>query len=109
MAIEQPLGIRRTDLQLSIPGREVIQTRVEFDPGYVSPSHTHFGEELVYVLEGMLEYQVEGEPTRTYWAGEALTVPTGVAHLVRNVGGTIGASLSTYVVEVGKPLITLVD
>jgi quercetin dioxygenase-like cupin family protein len=48
-------GAKRTDLQrhdLSTPGREVVQVRVEFNPGYVSPMHTHFGEELVYVLEG---------------------------------------------------------
>ena len=48
-------GTRRTDLQrhdLSVPGRELIQVRVDFDPQYVSPRHTHFGEEIIYVLEG---------------------------------------------------------
>jgi hypothetical protein len=36
LARAQQPGIRRTDLQrhdLSVPGREVIQTRVELDPG----------------------------------------------------------------------------
>ena len=65
----QQSGSKRTDLQrhdLSIPGREVVQVRVDFDPGYVSPRHTHFGEEIIYVIEGTLEYQVEGKPTATY-------------------------------------------
>ena len=55
-ATKQP-GTKRTDLQrhdLSVPGREVIQVRVDFDPGYVAPRHTHFGEEIIYVLEGTL-------------------------------------------------------
>jgi quercetin dioxygenase-like cupin family protein len=30
--------------------------RVDFDPGYVSPRHTHPGEEIIYVIEGSLEY-----------------------------------------------------
>jgi quercetin dioxygenase-like cupin family protein len=54
----QQAGTKRTDLQrhdLSAPGREVIQVRVDFDPGYVSPKHAHPGEEIIYVLEGTLE------------------------------------------------------
>src|SRR6476646_3739297 len=56
---QQP-GTKRTDLQrhdLDTPGREVVQVRVDFDPGYVAPKHTHFGEEIIYVLEGTLEYR----------------------------------------------------
>jgi len=39
--------------------------RVDFDPGYVAPRHTHFGEEIIYVLEGTLVYEVEGRPPTT--------------------------------------------
>ena len=104
-------GTRRTDLQrhdISAPGREVLQTRVEFDPGYVAPRHTHFGEEIIYVLEGELEYTVEGQGTKVYKAGDALTVPYGAIHSVKNVGTSKGAELATYIVEKGKPIITLV-
>ena len=55
---------QRSNLQrhdLSAPGREVVQVRVDFDPGYVSPKHTHPGEEIIYVLEGTLEYQIQGK------------------------------------------------
>ena len=71
--------------------------------------HTHPGEEIIYILEGSLEYQVDGQPTRTYNAGDALTVPAEVIHAVRNVGSGNAAELATYVVEKGKPLITVVD
>jgi quercetin dioxygenase-like cupin family protein len=108
-ATKQP-GTKRTDLQrhdLSIPGREVIQVRVDFDPGYVAPRHTHFGEEIIYVIEGTLVYEVEGRPPTTYKAGDVLFVPAGAVHSVKNVGSGNGAELATYVVEKGKPLITL--
>jgi quercetin dioxygenase-like cupin family protein len=107
---QQP-GTKRTELQrhdLSIPGREAIQVRVDFDPGYVSPKHTHHGEEIIYVLEGTLEYHVEGTPTATYKAGDVLLVPAGTVHWVKNIGSGNGAELATYVVEKGKPLLTLV-
>ena len=88
---------------------EVVQARVDLGPEAPLVKHTHPGEEIIYVLEGSLEYQVEGQATRTYNAGEALTVPAGVVHAVRNVGSGNAAELATYVVEKGKPLITLVE
>ena len=106
---QQP-GSKRTDLQhhdLSAPGREVVQVRVDFDPGYVSPRHTHPGEEIIYVLEGTLEYEVEGKPPMTLKAGEVLFIPARTIHAAKNVGSGNGAELATYVVEKGKPLVTL--
>ena len=108
---QQP-GIKRTDLQrhdLSAPGREAIQVRVEFDPGVPFPKHWHPGEEIIYVLEGSLEYQVEGKPPVTLKAGEVLFIPAGTIHAARNVGNTNGAELGTYVVEKGKPLVVIVE
>jgi quercetin dioxygenase-like cupin family protein len=107
---QQP-GNRRIDLQrhdLSVPGREVIQARVEIDPGVTAPKHWHPGEEIIYVLEGSLEYQVEGKPPVTLKAGDVLFIPAGTIHSAKNVGSGPGAELATYVVEKGKPLITLV-
>jgi quercetin dioxygenase-like cupin family protein len=112
MAQAQQPRTKRTDLQrhdLSIGGREVVQVRVDFDPGYVAPRHTHFGEEIIYVIEGTLVYEVEGRPPMTYKAGDVLLVPAGAIHSVRNIGSGNGAELATYVVEKGKPLITLVQ
>lgn len=106
----QQAGTKRTDLQrhdLSAPGREVIQVRVDFDPGYVAPRHTHPGEEIIYVLEGTLEYEIGGKAT-TVKPGDVLFVPAGVVHTAKNIGSGNGAELATYVVEKGKPLITLV-
>jgi quercetin dioxygenase-like cupin family protein len=108
---QQP-GIKRTDLQrhdLSFPGREVIQARVEFDPGVSFPQHRHPGEEIIYVLEGSLEYQVEGKPPVTLKAGDVLFIPAGTIHTAKNVGSGPGAELATYVVEKGKPPVVVVE
>ena len=110
VASAQQARSKRTDLQrhdLSVPGREVIQVRIDFDPGYVAPMHTHPGEEVIYVIEGTLEYEIGGKKSRVK-AGDVLFVPAGTPHTVTNLGSDNGAELATYIVEKGKPLITLV-
>jgi quercetin dioxygenase-like cupin family protein len=110
--LAQQQGVKRTDLQrhdLSIPGHEVIQVRVELAPGVAFPKHSHPGEEIVYVLEGSLEYEVEGKPPVTLRAGDVLFVPAGAVHSAKNVGSGNGAELATYLVEKGKPLVVLAE
>ena len=110
--LAQQQGVKRTDLQrhdLSVPGREVIQVRVELAPGVAFPKHSHPGEEIVYVLEGSLEYEVEGKPPVTLKAGDVLFVPAGTIHSAKNVGSGNGAELATYIVEKGKPLVVLAE
>src|SRR5215207_6681060 len=105
---QQP-GVKRTDLQqhdLSIPGREVVQVRVDIAPGVLAPNHIHPGEEIVYVIEGSLEYQLEGKPPVTLKAGEVLFIPAGTIHSAKYVGSVNAAELATYIVEKGKPLVT---
>jgi quercetin dioxygenase-like cupin family protein len=110
--VQQAPGILRTDLQqhdLSIPGREVIQNRVELGPEAPAVRHKHPGEEIIYVLEGSLEYAIDGQEPRTFSAGEALLVPAETVHAVRNVGSGNAAELATYVVEKGKPFLVVVE
>lgn len=109
-ALAQLAGTNRIDLQrhdLSIPGREVIQALVELAPGAVAPRHAHPGEEIVYVVEGVLEYRLDGKPPVTLKAGEVLFIPAGSVHAVKNVGSGKAAELATYIVEKGKPLLAI--
>lgn len=111
VVLAQP-GIKRTDVQrndLSVPGREVIQVLVEFAPGVAFPKHLHPGEEIAYVVEGVLEYALEGRPPVTLKTGEALFIPAGTPHAVKNIGSANAAELATYIVEKGKQLLTLVE
>ena len=111
VALAQAPAVRRIDLQrqdLGIPGRETVQAIVEIAPGATAPLHTHPGEEVIYILEGTLEYEIGGKLSRVK-AGDVLFVPAGVPHLARNVGTGRGAELATYIVEKGKPLLVPVN
>lgn len=106
----QQAEARCTELQrhdLSVPGREVIQVRVEIGPGSVFPGHTHPGEEIIYVIEGVWEYEISGKPVKAK-AGDVLFVPAGAIHSAKNVGTGKAVELATYIVEKGRPLLTLV-
>ena len=105
-------GLRRTDLQhhdLSVPGRELIQNRVDISPDAPPVRHKHPGEEVIYVLEGTLEYAIDGREPATFHAGEVLLVPPETVHSVRNVGSGNAAELATYIVEKGKPFLVVVE
>jgi quercetin dioxygenase-like cupin family protein len=111
-AVQQAPGLWRTQLQqhdLSVPGREVVQQRIDIGPEAPPVKDTHPGGEVIYILEGALEYQIEGQPAKTCRAGAALTVPARAVHAVRNVGRGNAAELATYVVERGKPVIALAE
>jgi quercetin dioxygenase-like cupin family protein len=108
LAQPRPAGSSRTDLQrhdLSIDGREVLQALVSFEPGASFPRHSHPGEEIIYVTQGTIEYEVAGKPV-TVKAGEVLFIPNGVVHAAKAVGEGPAAELATYVLEKGKPLTT---
>ncbi len=108
VAQSQQPGVTRTDLlrhDLGVSGREVIQVRVDFAPGVAFPPHSHPGEEIAYVIEGLLEYRLEDKPPVTLKAGETLFIPAGTIHAAKNVGSGNAAELATYIVEKGKPLV----
>lgn len=104
---QQP-GFTRTVLQqvdLSIPGREAITARAEFQPGGSVGRHTHFGEEIGYVAGGAVTVEIDGV-TRVVKAGEAFIIPAGRPHNATNAGPGTASLVITYVVEKGKPLAT---
>jgi quercetin dioxygenase-like cupin family protein len=103
----RPTGTTRSDLQrhdLSAPGREVLQARVDFAPGSSFPRHKHPGEEIIYVIEGALEYELPGQGWVALKKGDVLFVPDGGVHAARNRGTVPAAELATYVLVKGKPL-----
>jgi quercetin dioxygenase-like cupin family protein len=105
--VAQQAGFTRTAIQtqdLSIPGRNAVQVRAEFDPGVAAGRHTHPGEELSYLLEGQIELRVDGQPPRIIKAGESFFVPAGVVHDGVNTGTGKAKVFATYIVEKGKPL-----
>lgn len=71
----------------------------------VAARHSHPGEEIAYVIEGTLEYKLDGREPITLSAGQSLFIPTGVAHSAENVGAGKASELATYIVRKGQALV----
>jgi quercetin dioxygenase-like cupin family protein len=102
----QPSPVKRTVLQKAdVPGTnlEMIYAIVEIAPGFKAGRHFHPGVVMAQIVEGEFWYAPDGQPEKTFKAGEALTVPDRAIH---NEGaGDKGAKLNAvYVVQKGEPL-----
>jgi quercetin dioxygenase-like cupin family protein len=107
-AAQQPT-FTRTELQranLSVGPREAVQVAVEFQPAATSGRHTHPGEELAYILQGTLRFEMDGQAPAMKKAGDYFMVPAGKVHSATNVGPGMARVLATYIVEKGKPIAT---
>jgi quercetin dioxygenase-like cupin family protein len=71
------------------------------DPG--SPPHRHSGPVFGYVLEGALEFQLAGEPSRVINAGEAFWEPGGDLIHLKAGNALQKASTRFVVVMLGTP------
>ncbi len=91
----------------SIPGREIVQVLTSIPAGVSSGWHTHPGEEVGYIVAGTVEMRIRGRDTLTLHAGDGFLIPPGTPHDARDVGPGTGQMLSTYLVEAGRPLVTL--
>jgi len=92
------------------PGKEGMVEVVDFAPGEVSEPHRHNADLFVYVLEGSVVTQVEGEAPKTVNSGEVFyESPTDVHVVSRNASATLPAKLLVFYVKVkGAPPTVLV-
>jgi quercetin dioxygenase-like cupin family protein len=64
-----------------LPGREVRISLLDREPGASSARHRHPGHHTFgYVIEGMYEFAINGEPSRTLKAGDTFYEPPGAIH-----------------------------
>jgi quercetin dioxygenase-like cupin family protein len=103
--------LKRTELQRaasSIPGREIVQVLTEIPVGVQSGWHQHPGEEVGYIVAGIVRMEIHDKPTLTLHAGDGFLIPPGTPHNATDLGPETGWMLSTYIVEPGKPLATFI-
>jgi len=82
------------------PGKEGAIVMVEFPPGHVDTAHRHDAHVFVYVLEGVVEMQVEGGRAVTLKAGDTFYEnPRDVHPLGRNLSNTKTAKLIVFFVK----------
>jgi quercetin dioxygenase-like cupin family protein len=69
---------------------------VEVDPGQAAASHTHGGDELLYVTEGELTVRAwQSEEVSVFEVGrhDACYLPVGSRHEYRNFGDTTARAI----------------
>ncbi|GAA1971355.1 cupin domain-containing protein [Terrabacter lapilli] len=105
-------ALQRTEVQhssSSIPGRDIVQVLTEIPEGVESGWHFHPGEEVGYILAGTVQMQIRGRDTLVLNAGDGFLIPPRTPHNALDLGPGTGRMLSTYIVESGEPVATLVE
>ena len=78
-----------------ITGEKVMLTHVYLKKGAVVPMHSHFNEQITYILEGRLKFWIESEDADpiTVGAGEVLTLPSNLAHKAEALEDTLDVDI----------------
>ena len=95
----------RTDLA-DIAGKETVIYVADVMPGAEGGRHTHYGDEFVYILDGMLIVTPDGKQPITLKEGDVgHLAPKDGVHAAKNGSKSEPAKvLVILVVEKGKPL-----
>lgn len=78
-------------------GDNIMISLVEMEPGSVVPAHSHSQEQAGYVIEGELEFTLDGA-TRTVGPGEIFFIPGHAEHAV-----TVSSAQAAKVVDIFSP------
>ncbi len=71
---------------MPVLGENVMVSFVRYEPDTEAPLHWHEEEQIAFVLEGELEFEVAGE-VRILRPGEAVVIPANVPHGARTREG----------------------
>jgi quercetin dioxygenase-like cupin family protein len=72
--------------------QETVVNVLEMAPGVGAPWHMHPGaQEIIFVLNGDLVVEVEGQGTKAVKVGEIILIPAEIPHLARNDSASIVA------------------
>lgn len=88
------------------PGFEAVLVQVEIPVGGREGRHTHPGVAVARVEQGELTLDYEGQPTKTYKAGDTFFLEAGKVHEGINKGTGPVKLLATFIVEKGATLTT---
>ena len=104
-----PAPVKRTVIgKIEVPGAnyEVVSAVVEIMPGFKAGRHFHPGIVQAQVTEGEFWLAIDGQPEKTYKAGESLELPMKAIHNEGATGDKPAKLIAIYVVEKGQPLVT---
>ncbi len=104
----QPPPVKRTPLgKVEVPGSnyEVVVGMAELQPGFKAGRHSHPGTVIAHIVEGEFWLAIDGQPEKTYSAGQSLEIPNAAIHNEGATSPTPMKLIAVYVVEKGKPLV----
>jgi quercetin dioxygenase-like cupin family protein len=81
------------DRQL-VTGERTMLARIVLRKGCIVPLHSHENEQIAYVLEGALKFQIQGREI-TVRAGEVLVIPSHVPHSAEALEDTVDLDIFT--------------
>jgi quercetin dioxygenase-like cupin family protein len=83
-----------------IPGKEVVMLAVTYLPGGASLPHRHDADVFVYVLEGSVVMQVDGQPAVTLGPGQTFhESPTDIHRQSANASATKPAKFVVFMIK----------
>ncbi|MGH9476493.1 MAG: cupin domain-containing protein [Terriglobales bacterium] len=100
----QPLHTRWSDLELEtlnpliqrhfVVGEQVMLARILLKKGAEVPLHSHANEQVTWILEGALQFTLDGRDL-TLRAGEVLCIPPHMPHAARALEDTVDVDVFT--------------
>ena len=103
-----PSPIKRTPVgKVEVPNTNtvVITGMVELTPGFKVGRHFHPGVVDAVVLDGEFWLAIDGQPEKTYTAGQAFEIPNRAIHNEGAVGDKPAKLVAVYVVDKDQPLV----
>jgi len=88
-----------------VEGKEVVVFVADVPPGAVAGRHAHPGDEAIYMLQGALRFQPDGEQPFDLKAGQITFNPARHVHMAKNESSSEPAKvLNCMLTEKGQPL-----
>jgi quercetin dioxygenase-like cupin family protein len=87
----------------SVGNKEAYMIDVDWGVGSSTGRHIHSGDEYAEIIEGELQLNVDGQPSKTVKTGESYHNAAGVVHETKNVSDKPARSIAVLIIDKGKP------
>ncbi len=71
-----------------VVGQEIMMARVLLKKGCIVPEHSHYNEQLTYILDGALKFWINGQEVVVH-SGEVLCIPAHMPHKAEALEDTV--------------------
>ncbi|MCH8809247.1 MAG: cupin domain-containing protein [Proteobacteria bacterium] len=93
-----------------IAGKEANVVLFDVAPGWTIANHFHPGHIFLYMLQGSIKIETEGEPTKVLSPGDVVHELPDRNMVANNISSTKGARFLVFQVgDIGKPLLVMVE